>query len=198
MSTYATVPGIITVDALRSQVGNPTADAREPSAVTDEEFGEIIQRIEKTVERRVMNRLEKRVLQDTPVSASHVFEEQEVSLSPADVFASGQIDGTYYPLTYQNATTPDGKVFTFDPNLEAQTAGYFDRQRFKFVGDRVLVMPKDTDKITLRLPNKTETNKTVGADVIDNANQQIKQEARQMVEAKASVGASLERPDNDQ
>jgi hypothetical protein len=191
-------PGIITADQLRSEVGSPTADPREAAAVTDTEFQSLIDRVSSHVERKVLNRLEKRLLESAPPSATQVLTEVEVSLTPDTLFAKGQLPTDVYPLTYESGVA-EGKNYAFDSDLEASSVGYFTRRRFRFIGNTVIVIPKDTEgPITLRLPDKEKTNATVGADLIEQANARIKEQAVQMVQRKAQVGADLEQPDMDQ
>lgn len=188
---------MISVDQLRSEIGSPTADVREAAAVTDGELQNLIDRKTKILDRITKQRMEKRVLQNTPPSATHVFEEEQISLSPNGDVAQGSITTNHYPLTYAPATDGSG-WFSYDSNLETESIGFFDRRRFKFIGKDVIVIPPDTSSITLRLPEKDKAQKTVAADVIEKVNRKIKEEATQMVQQKAQVGEDLERSDLDQ
>lgn len=190
-------PGIIGVDQLRSEIGSPTADPREAAAVSDEELKNLIERKSQMVERTVLNRLEKRLLENTPPSSTHVIDGETIQLDEGDNFAVGPIPDGYYPMTFESAEN-GAQIFTFDSSIEPHTVGYFERRRFKFRGSRVYVIPKTTNKITLYLPVKEKINQTVGADVIQQANLQIKEAAIQMVQKKAQVGNDLEQSDLDQ
>lgn len=194
----STREGIISLDQLRSEIGSPTADPREAAAVLDEELQSIIDRGKTEMKNRVKARLEERVMKNTAPSASRIMERVGVPLKTGGRFAEGSVPPSYYPMSFGTATSEDEKLYSFESSLDVESNGFFDRRRFKFVGNGVIVIPSDTEKLYMRLPNKTETNKSVGAEVISAVNQKIIQQATQMVQKKAQVGGDLEQSDLDQ
>jgi len=189
---------IIGVDQLRSEVGSPTADPREPGAVTDEELQGIIDQGEDTVDRVTKSRLETRVLENTPPSASHVFNQTTISLSEDTPYARGAVPPRYYALSFDPAEDTNGNIYEHDRNLESEGIGYFNRRRYKFVGRGVIAIPLSTDAIRVRLPVKEKTRRVVSEGVIQKVNESIIQRAWEMVQRKQQVGSALEQSDLDQ
>lgn len=189
---------IISFDELRSEIGSPTADPREASAVKDEELKAIIDRVRKNVDRIAKQRLEKRVLQSTPPSSSHIFSTEKIDLTEKNTVAEGEVPSGYYPLSFSAARDSNGEWYTHDSSLEFQSQGYFTRRRYKFEGDKVLVIPKTTSELRLPLPDKIQTRQTLAAEAIQKANDKIIQQAWQMVQRKTKVGKDLERSDLNQ
>lgn len=188
--------GIITVDQLRSEIGSPTADVRDPVAVTDEELHNIITRNEKILDQTILARLEKRALESVPASDQKAHEKAQISLTDEGTHAEGKVESRFYPVTFYQATS-NNQFYEYDPNLQAESTGFFDRRRFRFSGRRILVIPSDTDPITMRLPVKVKVRRRMG-DLVAKANNKIIQRAVKMVEAKRSEGLRLEEEDIDQ
>ena len=187
--------GLITVDALRSEIGSPTADTREAGAITDEEFRRLIDRHEQSLERALRHRLEKRILQDPQSVASHdVFRRTEIDLEKDGLVAKGYVEEKYFPLTKRDAT--DGADwYVQDEDLETESIGWFDRRRFKINGKEILVIPNTTDAITVTLPVKKRVRNTMGGDIVERLNSQIKEEAAAMLQSKVQEGERLEQDD---
>jgi len=193
----ANFEGLITASELRSEIGSPTADPREPGAVLDEELQAIIDREEKTLDQMVLKRLESRQIQSTPPSDQRSYEKVSVSLTDQTSHAEGTIGENHYAITFFPGEGPNDKFFEYDPNLQVEITGFFERRRFRFVEDKALVIPNDTSSIDLYLPNKTKVRKRMG-DLLAKANSKIKKEAANMAEAKVAQGERLERSDLDQ
>lgn len=189
---FDTKGGLITVDALRSEIGSPTADPREDGAITDQELGRLIERHRKSLDRSILHRLEKRVMgEGQKAGFEGIFERTNVlDLSPDGEYARGYIEEEYYPVT-RRAATDGTNWFVYDENLETQAIGHFDRHRYKLVGKEVLVIPKDVTALKIALPHKARTRETLGGDIIERINGQIKEEAAAMLKAKISEGQRL-------
>jgi hypothetical protein len=193
----ANTDGLYTVDQLRSEIGSPTADPREPGAVLDSELQGIIDREESTLDSMILSRLEKRSLESVPITDQKAHEETTVSLVNETSHAEGSVDDKFYAITFFEGEGPNDNFFEYDPNLQVESVGFFERRRFTFVSNKALVIPADTSTIDLYLPVKTKVRSRMGG-LVAKANSKILELAQSMAQSKAQQGERLERSDLDQ
>jgi hypothetical protein len=192
------IEGIISVEQLRSEIGSPTSDVRDVAAVSDDELKGLIQRFTKNLHQSILSRLEKKAIESVPHGNHKTHEKVTIHLESKGAYASNNIPDPFYPITFFEAYDPDkGKWFEYDPNMQAESTGFFERRRFRFSGENVMVIPSDTDRLELQLPKKNAVHNQMG-DLIGQTNSQIIKAASRMVELKTQRGQRLEQSDLDQ
>lgn len=185
----------ITVDELRVAVGRATKDQTEAAPFSDAELQAIIDRHKANAEALIRQRIEKMVMSGS-VGADDVFVQETVSLTQDGPYATGTIDDTlYYLVASQQAWDSAGDPLTFDRDLQRHVQGFFERRRYRLVGDEVHALPKTLSSITLYLPDRDKANEKIGGEVVQNANANIIQEARSTMEMMIGEGSRLEGTD---
>lgn len=183
------IEGVITVQELREEVGDPTTDVRFAGNVTDEMLKGIIDRHTAQLERLALQRLEegrrKPVKDLTPV---------QVDVSTDTAFpglGKGRINGNYFPYAtkciVQTPSEHQGRSLQFDGDI-MNTVGKspFTKYRFSIEDQELIISPSDVTKVTVMLAKNEDAIAEMTADVLDETNKSIIESARFMIEARAA------------
>lgn len=184
---------LITVEELREEIGAPTRDSAEAGYVADKHLGPIIERAEEAIDDMVAQRLAQYAAESRQPIDDSKFETVQVNLDRVRGMAEGEIPETYYPFTFHPATSEQGRVFEYDRNAESiNQSTLFEKRRFRIKGDKVRATPETTSVLYLTVAPKDVLRAAVAADIIPDLNQQIIQQARQMLQARIEEGIRQE------
>lgn len=189
---------LYTPDELRSLIGSPTKDPREPGAISDLELSNLIEIHRQMLENLVLRRLDEQTAAGQLPASPDIFSPVQVSLTSGDLYASGAVPALYYPFSPFAATgRVQGTSYSYqqDPLLETEQVGFFTRRRFRFEGNKVIVIPRGTTTINVPLATKEDINNRLGSDLVAKMNDQLLIKARRMLEQKIKEGTRLEGED---
>lgn len=184
MSRYE---GIIGVDQLRQEIGDPTTNTQFAGYVTDDMLENIIDRHEEWLEDQSLQRINKG--QESPVFQTYP---HTVSLSKNNRFpglAHGTLDSHYFPYSTEALITSpsnyEGEPLDYDPTLiDNKKKIFYDGFFFDVKNRDVLVYPEDITEATVFVPLWDEAVGEIMGDMISEVNNNIINRARQMLEAR--------------
>lgn len=180
---------LITASDLRNRIGGPTANPNSTSYVTDAMLQEIIDLKSNVVSEIVERRME--TLTDEQINAMDVkFDQVSVSITAGNTVAKGTIPSNNLPVI-RKAFLQDGAHLDFDNDIHGTGSIYsgtgVTKKRYMIVGSDILVLPNTSGTVVVFVPERDEIRQILVGDIIDQANKEIVQEARQMIRDRVAV-----------
>ena len=180
---------LINLEQLRVHVGRPTTDTDDDAFVEDDDLQEIIHRHATLAEGAIRARLAEILTQGniSPDTVKHA----AVTVTAGTPYATGTLPDRYFPIGVAEAKDASGNLYTPDPNMIVNRHFPFAQRRYRLVGNQLQVYPSAAGTITVPVMDIEEVSERLGSDILERANANIIQEAREMLAALIIEGQRL-------
>lgn len=180
--------GIITVDQLREEIGDPTTSPQFAGHITDSMLQGVIDNHVDWLEQQTYQRIQEGSAK--PIKRTDPVEVSVSQNSRIPELASGNLHPNYFPYATEGRVRQpgsyEGKPLDYRPRLSSEARKIWYDEAFMFdIEDRnVLVYPKDVEEITIFLPTVNHAVQEVMSDMMADVNNNIINRARKMVQAR--------------
>jgi hypothetical protein len=179
--------GIISVDQLRDEIGDPTTNTQFAGHITDSMLQGIIDNHVDWLEKQAYQRLQEGKAK--PVKRT---EDVAITLSqnaPFPELATGTLGSNHFPYATEaivkSPSTYNGEPLDYDPRLITKAKKiFYDAFMFDIENRDVLVYPKDVEEITVMVPRLEDAIEEIMGDIFSEVNNNIINRARQMQQAR--------------
>lgn len=187
---------LITLTDLRDRIGAPSNNPNSQTYITDASLTTLITLKQKVVEEIVERRMES--LSNDEIRAMDVtFDPVNITMTQGTKVASGDIPADNLPVI-ERIHLNDGTHLEIDLDIH-DTANIWEgtgivKYRFNVTGRKLLAIPNNAGTVVAYLPTLDEVRQILVADIIDQANVEIVNEAKAMLleRVKVSQGFKIE------
>jgi len=194
--------GIIRLDELRREIGDPTKDSTAPGWIGDNMLQDIIDRNVVALFGLINQRLIQMEQSGVPLVNSLELEKIDIDVDPSDEvvnLSEGVIDEDIYPWAFRVTDGESGKSYFRDDHIElAEASSYFSKRRYTTRGNILYVTPADSLTLKMWGAKIDDIVSTVGAEFLSAVNDRIKAESFAMLNARISEGSRLLQTSGDQ
>jgi len=184
---------LITLADLRQRIGGPGTNVNSASYVSDTHLQNIIDLKKAVAEEIVERRME--MLTDEQIAEMDLkYDPIPIAVTAGTLLASSFTPDANLPVHFK-AIAANGRPLTPDPDIYSTASNYagsgFTKYRYFIVGNDLRVLPNTSQTITIWLPALDAVRQILVADIIDQINLEIVQEARQMLQDRVNVASGF-------
>lgn len=194
--------GIIKLDELRREIGDPTKDSTAPGWIGDNMLRDIIERNVIALFGLINQRLIEMERTGIPLVNSLELKRITVTVEPSSTLlnlSEGTIDEDVYPWAFRVTDGENGESFSRDDHIElAEATSYFAKRRYTTRGTTIYVTPPDSLTLTIWAGTINDIVATIGAEYLAPTNDRIKAESFAMLQARIAEGDRLLQTSGDQ
>lgn len=194
--------GIIKVDELRREIGDPTKDSTAPGWMGDNMLQDIIDRNVIALFGLINQRLIQMEQSGVPMVNSLELEKVSVDVAPSDEIlnlSQGTIEEDIYPWAFRVTDGESGRSYFRDDHIElAEATSYFAKKRYTTRGSILYITPPDSITLTMWAAKIDDIVSTVGAEFLTGINDRIKAESLAALQARVVEGTRLLQTSGDQ
>lgn len=183
-------PDIITVEALREEIGRPANNVGDALSYTPDSV--LKQMRDRLIKERLQS-LEEQILQTRPVGElAYLTDRVEIPVQRDGKVAQGTIPDEWMPFSFDWAVVADERVERFeDLRWRAQTNPY-NPKGYEIVGRKVEVLPANANAIDIKLVRRKDAREALFRNQLPQINNAIVERGIQVVKARMETAGQME------